>query len=114
VNGMTSMSNDENPLVHDWVAHILAVVTLLTLLFALYISIFVLSKGESYILDPFLRVPMGLAVFWFFAWMAVDVIGGRRTSDRAGWLIFMALVPFISSLVYYFLVWRPARRNDPN
>ena len=111
---MTSMPDDESALVHPWVAHLLALITFLTLLFALFGSLFFLSDGDRFVLDPYLGLPIGLAMIWLFLWMAADVFGGRRTSDRAGWFIFMALIPFISTLVYYFFIWRPAKSTAPN
>ncbi len=108
---MPSTPNVEIALANPWIAHFLALVTSLTVLFALYIRLFVLSDGDTYRFDPLVGLPITLAIFWFIGWMAADVIGGRRTSSRAIWLVSMVLIPVFSTLVYYFVLWRPAKRS---
>lgn len=110
---MPSITDDENALANPWIVHVLALITSLTFLFALYINLFVLKDGEIYQLDLIVGLPVGLAVIWFFGWMAADAIGGIRTSSRVPWLIFMLLLPLFSSLIYYFFVWRAAKSRTP-
>ena len=112
VDVMLSTPDNENALVSPWVAHALALVTVLTLLCALYVNLFVLDDGEIYRANPIVGVPVALAIFWLMGWMAADVIGGRRTSNRGYWLVSMVLIPVFSTLAYYFFLWRPAKSGS--
>ena len=112
VGAMPSTRNEEIPLANPWLAHFLALITSLTLLFALFNWLFVLSDDEIYRVDPIVGLPITLAIFWFMGWMAADVIGGRRTTSRAFWFVSMMLIPVFSTLLYYFLLWRPAKSSN--
>jgi len=106
---MLLAKDGENELLSPWVAHVLAAIVILTLLFVLYLRLFVLATDESYRFPLYAGLPAGLAIFWLMGWMAADVIGGRRTSSRANWLIVIFCLPIIGALIYYFARWLPAK-----
>ena len=109
---MPSTPDDENALASPWVAHVLALITVLTSLFALYVNLFILNDGEIYRVNPIIGLPLTLAIFWLMGWMAADVIGGRRTSSKGFWLTSMVLIPVLSTLAYYFFLWLPSKRGN--
>ena len=100
----------EVQLAKPWIAHILATISILTLLFAFSLRIFVGDAAGSLDIPAIAGIPMTIAIFWLIAWMAADVMGGRRTSNRVAWLVLVLCVPVIGALIYYFARWLPAQR----
>lgn len=111
---MSSVEDGNNELASPWIAHVLVAVIILALALVLYLRLFVLAADETYSFPLYAGLPTALAVFWLVGWMAADVIGGRRTSNRAAWLFVILCLPIIGALIYYFTRWLPAKRNAPD
>jgi len=92
-------------------AQVLASITALTILFALFMNLFVLGEGEIYRVHPVIGLPLTIAIFWFWGWMAIDVLGGGAPTNTVFWFIVVALIPVFGALYYYSFVWRPMNRK---
>ena len=108
---MSSAEDGQNELASPWIAHVLVAIVILALTFVLYLRLFVLAADETYSFPLYAGLPTALAVFWLMGWMAADVIGGSRTSNRAVWLFAILCLPIIGALIYYFARWLPKKRT---
>jgi hypothetical protein len=56
---------------------------------------------------------LGVLTFIFWIWMLVDCArrGFNDGCAHALWFVFILLIPFVGSLVYFFAVYLPARKS---
>jgi len=50
-------------------------------------------------------------VFVFWIWMLVDALMRKKFQDKLIWILVIIFLHFIGALIYYFLVYKKAKRR---
>lgn len=50
-------------------------------------------------------------VFVFWIWMLIDALMRKKFQDKLIWILVIIFLHFVGALIYYFLVYKKAKRR---
>ncbi len=102
---MSSQLHGEHALRNWRVAHVLAFLVALAILFGgLSLSN---SSPLAALTNSVVNYALAAAWIWMWAWMVFDLYQNGAPSNHVLWFLALVLLPIFGVLLYFVLVWRP-------